>query len=377
MNKKIRVAVIFGGRSAEHEVSLVSATSVIGALDPQKYEIIPVGITREGRWICHPDALQMLKTDRIPLKLKVLLQPDPTEDNKLVSQFSKQDVSSAQSDEKFDVIFPVLHGTYGEDGAIQGLFELMDVPYVGAGVLGSSVAMDKVVQKRLFRSVGLPVVNFLSYNISADPLKDDQEIAKIETELAYPIFVKPTNMGSSVGINKAHNRQELKEWIRVAFEYDRKIILEESVANAREIEVSVLGNENPRTSVPGEVIPSGEFYDYDSKYVDDASKLEIPAKLPADIISKIQKIAVEGYSLIGCEGMARVDFLLGKDNVYISEINSIPGFTAISMYPKLWGASGLSYPHLLDELIRLAVERQQQKLKLKRVFDQDSDWYKK
>jgi len=319
----------------------------------------------------------MLITDRIPPKLKTLLQPDPTEANKLVKQFSEQDVSNDQADERFDVIFPVLHGTYGEDGAIQGLFELMDVPYVGAGVLGSSVAMDKVVQKHLFRSVGLPVVNFLSYNFSVDLLNDDQEIGKIETELAYPIFVKPTNMGSSVGINKAHNRQELKEWIKVAFEYDRKIILEESVENAREIEVSVLGNENPRTSVPGEVIPSGEFYDYDSKYVDDASKLEIPAKLPADIILKIQKIAVEGYLLIGCEGMARVDFLLGKDKIYINEINSIPGFTAISMFPKLWASSGLSYSRLLDELIRLAIERQQQKLKLKRVFDQASDWYKK
>ncbi len=377
MNKKVRVAVIFGGRSAEHEVSLVSATSVIGALDPRKYEVIPVGITRKGRWICHSNALQMLITDRIPPKLKTLLQPDPTEANKLVRQFSEQDVSNAQADERFDVIFPVLHGTYGEDGAIQGLFELMDVPYVGAGVLGSSVAMDKVVQKHLFCSVGLPVVNFLSYNFSADPSTDDQKIGKIETELAYPIFVKPANMGSSVGINKAHNRQELKGWIRVAFEYDRKIILEESVENAREIEVSVLGNENPRASVPGEVTPSGEFYDYDSKYVDDASKLEIPAKLPIDIISKIQMIAVEGYSLIGCEGMARVDFLLGRDNIYINEINSIPGFTAISMFPKLWAASGLSYPQLLDELIRLAIERHQQKLKLKRVFAQDSVWYKK
>lgn len=373
MDTKIRVAVVFGGRSAEHEVSLVSATSVMSALDPQKYEIIPIGITRQGRWICHPDALGMLKTDKIPRKLQALLQPDPTETQKLVKQGPEQDL---QSYGNFDVIFPVLHGTYGEDGAIQGLFEMIEVPYVGAGVLGSSVAMDKVVQKHLFRSAGLPVVNFLSYNLVTNPLKQDHEFEKIEAKLDYPIFVKPTNMGSSVGINKAHNRHELLDWIKVAFEYDRKIIIEQGVENAREIEISVLGNDNPRASVPGEVFPSGEFYDYDSKYVDNASKLEIPAKLSEQQTQQIQRIAVEAYSLIGCEGMARVDFLLGKDQVYINEINSIPGFTSISMYPKLWQASGLSYTQLLDELIQLAMERHEQKSKLKRGFDLDSDWYK-
>jgi D-alanine-D-alanine ligase len=377
MSKKIRVAVIFGGRSAEHEVSLVSATSIISALDPQKYEVIPIGITREGRWICHLRALEMLKTSQIPPKLMALLQPDPTDKQKLVPQRVDDATSVSQMSSQFDVIFPVLHGTHGEDGSVQGLLELMSVPYVGAGVLGSSVGMDKVVQKHLFRSAGLPIVRFLSYTASFDPVKNEAELDHIEAELGYPIFVKPANLGSSIGINRVHNREELKDSIAEAFTYDRKVILEEGVENAREIEISVLGNEMPRASLPGEIIPDGEFYDYRAKYVSDESKLEIPAKLPADLVSRIQDIAVRAFSLTGCEGMARADFLLSGDNLYLSELNTIPGFTSISMYPKLWEASGLPYPQLLDELIRLAIERHEQKNKLKMKIKLDSDWYKK
>lgn len=377
MSKRLRVAVIFGGRSAEHEVSLVSASSVIKALDRGKYEIVPIGITREGRWIYHPSALEMLKTEEIPPMLMALLQPDTTDAQKLVLKGGEAIDKVSELDGKIDVALPILHGTHGEDGTIQGLFELMGIPYAGADVLGSAIGMDKVVQKLLFRSSGLPVVEFLSFSVSTNPLKNDEDIKRIEERIPFPMFVKPANLGSSIGINKARNRQQLKEAIEHAFRYDIKIIVEQGIENAREIEVAVLGNEFPRASIPGEVVPDSEFYDYESKYVRGKSELKIPAQLPMGLVHHIQEISVRAYRAASCTGMARVDFLLSKEDLYLSEVNTIPGFTAISMYPKLWEASGLSYPELLDELIRLALERHEQKSNLMTRYSNKSDWYRK
>ncbi len=378
MKKKIRVAVIFGGRSAEHEVSLVSASGIMQALDRTKYEVVPVGISREGRWLRHDQALKMLKLDQLNTHFLALPSPDPTAHDILVAvKDDKTGLPVLQQQEKIDVIFPVLHGTFGEDGTVQGLFELMDVPYVGAGVLGSAIGMDKVVQKQLFRYAGLPVVNFLFFIQANNPLDRKESVAEIEAELTYPIFVKPVNLGSSVGISKVNHRQELFPAIAEAFRYDRKIILEQGVMSAREIEISVLGNDQPRVSLPGEIIPSREFYDYRAKYEDGASKLEIPAKLPEETIRQIQAIALRAFQVTDCAGMARIDFLLTTEKISLSEINTIPGFTAISMYPKLWEMSGLPFPQLLDELIRLAVERHEQKQHLQTRARQVSDWYQK
>lgn len=371
--KKIKVGIIFGGRSAEHEVSLVSATSVINALDKKKYEIVQIGITLDGRWISSPDALSALKTrkniDRQPQKVII---PDPNH-RSLIKLFSRK-----LEEEKLDVVFPVLHGTFGEDGTIQGLLEMANIPYVGAGVLASSVAMDKIIARRLYKAAGIPVtpdIWFLwkDYNDSKIRI-----IEKIEKDLGYPCFIKPSNTGSSVGISKAHNRRELIKAIELAAEYDRKILVEKSVENAREIEVSVLGNDNPVASVSGEIIPSNEFYDYNAKYVDGKSQSKIPAKLPKNIVKKIQEYAIRGYKAVDCSGMARADFLVDSktNKIYLSELNTIPGFTSISMYPKLWEASGIPYPKLLDRLIELALERHNEKTKLKTVYKPKTNWYK-
>jgi len=375
MPKKIRVGVVFGGRSAEHEVSLVSAASVMAALDRERYEVLPIGITPEGRWLSRADAVKLLK-DKAPvahLPEHVLL-PDPRKGGLTPINHTSEE-AFVQS---IDVIFPVLHGTYGEDGAIQGLFELADIPYVGAGVLGSAVGMDKIVAKQLFKQAKVPVapdVWFLASEYAANAKK---WISAIERTLRYPCFVKPANLGSSVGISKAHNRAELEAAIALACEYDRRILVERSIPNAREIEVSVLGNDQPIASVPGEVIPSNEFYDYDAKYVDGKSKIQIPARFKSGAAKKIQAYAVQAFRVLGCEGMARVDFLVtGKDRrIVLSEINTIPGFTSISMYPKLWEASGIPYSELLDRLVTLAIERHAAKRKLKTVYQPKAEWYK-
>ena len=375
--KKLCVAVVFGGKSAEHEVSLVSASAILQALDRDRYELILIGITHEGRWILHKKALEMLKQGQIDTKQIALPSVDPTLDSILLSKETEKKGSPVFCQQKkIDVIFPVLHGTYGEDGTIQGLFELMDIPYVGANVLGSAVGMDKVIQKHLLKSFGLPIVNFLSYTMSNNPLHKITGVADIESRLKYPIFVKPANLGSSVGISKAHNKVELKQAITVAYSYDRKIILEQGIENAREIEISVLGNDQPQASVPGEVEPSGEFYDYKAKYEDNLSKLRIPADLPNNIAKKMQNFAVEAFKAIDCAGMARVDFLLSGDELFLSELNTIPGFTKISMYPKLWEASGLKYSALLDELIKLALERHDEKKQYINHAGKISDWFK-
>jgi D-alanine-D-alanine ligase len=397
--KKTRVCVIFGGRSGEHEVSIVSATSVMNALDKSKYEVIPVGITKSGRWIAGNNSIQLLKSGIEDTPFYAMLPADPNEQRLLPATTDSVEPRELDSlGEKFDVVFPVLHGPYGEDGTIQGLLELANLPYVGAGVLASAVCMDKVVQKQLCVQAGVPAVKFLwmyygdwqqagmEQNDSTVPVTPQQlsglsqaEIfAKIEAELGLPVFVKPANMGSSVGITKAHDRKELIQAIEEAAQYDHKILIELAAPNAREIEVSVLGNTQPKASVPGEVIPSNEFYDYDAKYVDGASTLIIPAELPAELAAQIRETAIRGFLACGCEGMARVDFLLERqtNRFYLNEINTIPGFTQISMYPKLWEATGLSYSQLLDELIQLAIERHQRKNSLKTSYQPKKDWYK-
>jgi len=375
MPRKIRVGVIFGGRSAEHEVSLVSAASVISALDKKKYEILPIGITPEGRWLSSAKALQLLKeradVESLP---EHILVPDPRKRG--LVQLHR---SSAEGvPHPIDVAFPVLHGTYGEDGTIQGLFELADIPYVGAGVLGSAVGMDKVVQKQLLRQAGIPVVEDVSFLATEYEKSGTQYVRVIERKFGYPCFVKPPNLGSSVGITKAHNRRELLESIRLAAEYDVKILVERAVPNAREIECSVLGDDEPIASVPGEIIPSNEFYDYDAKYIDGKSTAVIPAKLTKSVAKKIQRYSIECFKVLNCAGMGRVDFLVERstNRIYLNELNTIPGFTSISMYTKLWQASGLAYGELLDRLIQLAIERHRRRAALKTRYRPKADWFK-
>lgn len=370
--KKLKIGILFGGRSAEHEVSLVSAASIIQSLDKNKYDILPIGISKEGRWLSVPNSLQLLK-ERAPIDSfpEHLLLPDPRKQ-------SLVNISGASiSSQEVDVIFPVIHGTFGEDGTIQGLFELADIPYVGAGVLGSAVGMDKVISKQLLQHAKIPVAKgvwFLYSDFTKDPRK---YIGDIERQLKYPCFVKPPNQGSSVGISKAHDRKELVRAIDLAGGYDRKILVEQAVKKPREIELSVLGNNEPEVSLPGEIIPSNEFYDYDAKYVDGKSVARIPAELPKALVKKIQATAIRAFQVLECTGMARVDFLVQKSGkYYLNEINTIPGFTSISMYPKLWEASGVPYPALLDRLIHLALELHAQKKNLKTFYTPKTDWYK-
>jgi D-alanine-D-alanine ligase len=313
---KLRVAMIYGGRSGEHEISLRSAKAIMDGMDPDKYEILHYFINKEGKWSPRP------------------IQPEP----------------GAQA--AIDVAFPVLHGTFGEDGTVQGLLELADLPYVGAGVLASSVSMDKDMMKRVCKERMLPVVDY------AILTRDNLDADEVAGRLPFPIFVKPANLGSSVGISKAHDRAELEQALRLAAKYDRKIIVERGI-EGRELECSVLGNEDPVASLPCEILPSREFYDYDDKYLLDQAQFRIPAELPPQQIEQVRRLAIEGYRAVECEGMARVDFLLeaAGGNLYINEINTIPGFTSISMYPKMWEHSGLPFGKLIDRLIELALER--------------------
>jgi D-alanine-D-alanine ligase len=347
--KKIRIGVIFGGRSGEHEVSLRSAESILRSLDPSKYEIVPIGITHDGRWLASKNALALL-----PPKEAIEKTLTSGEPITLPAEPAARGV--------VDVIFPVLHGTYGEDGTIQGLLELANVPYVGAGVLGSAVGMDKDVMKRLLREAGLPVGDYWTVRKT----EIGAFVTRNLTKLPYPVFVKPANLGSSVGISKVHGQEELWRALDVAAEFDRKLIVEKGL-DAREIEISVLGNDQPTASVPGEIIPSREFYDYKAKYVDDDSKLLIPAPLTAEQMVEAQQLAVRTFTVLECSGMGRVDLFLERktEKFYVNEINTLPGFTTISMYPKLWEASGVSYPELIDRLVALAIERHEEKNKLK------------
>ncbi len=369
MRKKLRVGVLFGGRSGEHEVSLVSAASVLRALDRTKYEVVPIGITKQGRWVLprrlasgqrsalgagsftHSDLNRSLgESDTLVLPAEPGAAP-------LVPTHSARSSPGL----RLDVVFPVLHGTFGEDGTVQGLLELADIPYVGADVLGSAVGMDKDVQKRLFLQAGLPVPKYFVVR-QAEWKSKPAVVKRAAQRLGFPVFVKPANLGSSVGITKVRRASELPAALEHAFEFEKKVLVEKGV-NAREIEVSVLGNQEPRASLPGEVIPAREFYDYTAKYLEDTTRFIVPARLTRPQTRRAQELAVAAFRAAECEGMARVDFLLERrtGRLYLNELNTIPGFTAISMYPKLWQASGLSYAALLDRLIQLALERHREK----------------
>jgi len=370
MANKLRVGVIFGGRSGEHEVSLVSATSIIKSLDRGKYEVVPIGIAQSGRWLSSDWTLQMLKSkDGLELEPERFLVPEP----------NRQALMSVdgESSSQLDVVFPVVHGTYGEDGTLQGLLELANIPYVGAGVLGSAVGMDKIVQKQLYEQASIPIAKYVWFHSSECKSKPKKLVAEIEKRLKYPLFTKPANTGSSVGISKAHNRKELMEYLSVAADYDRKVVVEQGVKNAREIECAVLGNDDPIASIAGEIIPSNEFYDYDAKYVDGKSTAVIPAHISKRMVKEVQRFAVKAFRVLDLAGMARVDFFVTKnDNIYLNEVNTIPGFTSISMYPKLWEASGISYGELLDRLISLAIDRHREKNALRTIYQPAKDWYK-
>jgi D-alanine-D-alanine ligase len=358
MKKKLHVAVIFGGRSGEHEVSLMSARSVLSVLDASKYEVTQIGITHEGKWLTGEDVVGKFESGKVEGLEPVIIPPDPSESGIYVLRFDKPKPSLEKLTD-IDVYFPLLHGTFGEDGTIQGLFEMADVAYVGAGVVGSAVGMDKGIFKDVMRTNHIPSVE--SVIVLRSEIEKDMNaiIEKAEKVSAYPVFTKPANLGSSVGITKCRTRSDLQEGLMEAALYDRRVLIERGVANVREIEVSVLGNDDPRASVPGEVLPSREFYSYESKYIDGTSGLLIPAPLPAETAAHIQDLAVRAYKAIDAAGMARVDFFLDKDSgeVYLNELNTIPGFTKISMYPKLWEASDMTYVELVDRLIELALQR--------------------
>lgn len=371
---KIRIGVIFGGRSGEHEVSLMSARSILSALDPDTYIVTQIGITHDGDWLVGENVLgAMIEGDYRNLN-PVVLMPIPTRKELYTINITGQR-EILQRYTNLDVIFPVLHGTFGEDGTLQGLLELTDIAYVGAGVLGSSLGMDKGVFKDVMRANGVPVLD--SIVVSKREIEEDADsiIGQAEALATYPLFVKPANMGSSIGITKCKSRSDLFEGLLEAARYDRRVLIERGV-NAREIEVSVLGNEEPRASVPGEIIPNREFYSYEAKYIDDNSNLIIPAPIPPELAQWVQQLAVQAYRAVDCAGMARVDFLLEKNEsqrgepgeVYVNEINTIPGFTKISMYPKLWEESGLPYPALVDRLVELALERKAECNRIERRY---------
>jgi D-alanine-D-alanine ligase len=387
--KKLRVGILFGGRSGEHEISLLSAASVFKAIDKNKCEVVPIGITKEGRWVTSGDAERLLSGQ--PLQEERHLRagdPDatgaaavlqngeaivvPPEPHGMGMQPFQTDALTRRASDRainVDIIFPVLHGTFGEDGTVQGLLELADLAYVGAGVLGSAAGMDKDIMKSLFRAAGLPIVKHVTVLRSEWEAKPKQVQKVVESKLKYPVFVKPANLGSSVGISKAHDRKELGPAIEEAARYDRKIVIEEGVGGkknkAREIECAVLGNDKPDASVPGEIVPSAEFYDYSAKYVDEGSQLIIPAKLSRSEAKKVRELAIAAFRAVDCSGLSRVDFLMDPKSrkIYLNEINTMPGFTSISMYPKLWAASGVSYPELIERLIQLGLERHADKKK--------------
>ncbi|MGH9500959.1 MAG: D-alanine--D-alanine ligase [Terriglobales bacterium] len=391
--KKLRVGILFGGRSGEHEISLLSAASVFKAIDKNKYEVVPIGITKQGHWVTAAEAERLLRGEFAHSEEKhlragdpevtpsaavlangesVVVPPEPHQPGSSLAAFQTDSTMVRRAADRainVDVIFPVLHGTFGEDGTIQGLLELADLPYVGAGVLGSAAGMDKDIMKALFRAAGLPIVRHVTVLRSeweAEPKKIQR---LVESKLAYPVFVKPANLGSSVGISKAHDRKELGPAIEEAAKFDRKIVIEQGVGGnkrkAREIECAILGNDEPKASVPGEIVPGQEFYDYNAKYLDEGSQLIIPAKLSKAETKQVQALAIAAFKAVDCSGLARVDFLMEPKSrkIYLNEINTMPGFTSISMYPKLWAATGVSYAELIERLIRLGMERHVEKKK--------------
>ncbi len=368
--ERIRVGVIFGGRSGEHEVSLRSARSVMDAIDKSKYEVLPIGITKEGRWIAGDDPWKALSVGGEETLAATLLGEPGERTIRAVEPVDGETTVSLRNMATVDVIFPVLHGPYGEDGTIQGLLDLADIPYVGAGVVGSAVGMDKAIFKSVMRAYEIPVLPYLLVLRSEWEADPNAVIGRVEAELDYPVFVKPANLGSSVGVNKANDRDGLVVGLNDAAQYDRRLLVEQGIS-AREIEVSVLGNDDPLASIPGEIVPGDEFYSYADKYINDEAELLIPAPLDEAVVVQAQELAVRAYQAIDCAGLARVDFLLDKetDRLWLNELNTIPGFTSISMYPKLWEASGVPYPVLIDRLIQLALERHAEKCRNKTSYD--------
>ena len=380
MAKKLRVGILFGGRSGEHEVSLLSAASILQAIDRNKFDVVPIGINKAGHWLTSGAAQGLLEgagTDAAkPAELRagdpaatpgarVLAEGQPALMAPEPAALGGQSCLGGQS---LDVVFPVLHGTFGEDGTIQGLFELAGIAYVGSGVLGSAAGMDKDVMKRLFAQAKLPMVKHVTLLRAEWERAPRKAIAQVEAALKYPVFVKPANLGSSVGISKAHNRKELRPALDLAAKYDRKLVAEQGVggkkAKALEFEVAVLGNDNPQASVVGEIIPCKEFYDYEAKYLSEGSSAVIPARLNKTVTKQLQEIAVAAFRACDLAGLARVDFLMepeGKRRIFLNEVNTMPGFTSISMFPKLWEATGLSYKELITQLIELALERHAEK----------------
>jgi D-alanine-D-alanine ligase len=391
---KLRAGILFGGRSGEHEVSLLSAASVLNAIDKTKYEVVPIGITKDGRWLTAEHAERLLKGNAgegaratqtslragdpeatpgaavLATGESVVVPPEPARHDAALAPFQTDASALRRAADRainVDVIFPVLHGTFGEDGTIQGLLELADIAYVGAGVLGSAAGMDKDIMKSLFRTAGLPIVKHVTV-LRSQFEREPKKVQKlVESKLKYPVFVKPANLGSSVGISKAHDPKELGPAIAEAAKFDRKIVIEEGVGGkkhrAREIECAVLGNDDPKASVAGEIIPCKEFYDYDAKYLVEGSEGIIPAKITKAEMKTVQRLAVAAFQAVDCTGLARVDFLMEPKSrkIFVNEINTMPGFTAISMYPKLWAATGVSYPELIDRLIQLGIERHEDK----------------
>ncbi|PYQ97564.1 MAG: D-alanine--D-alanine ligase A [Acidobacteria bacterium] len=374
--KKLRVGVIYGGRSGEHEVSLASAAAVFQNLDPERYEPVPIRIEKDGRWILPDRAPSLVSAAEVIHSAAAKLDPSggsreahlvahPGNDTLMtIDRHQAQPVVSGLG---LDVVFPVLHGPYGEDGTVQGLLELANVPYVGAGVLASAVGMDKATMKLVFTAKGLPVGDY-EVVLKRDWQRDERAIMKAAVDrLGFPMFVKPANLGSSVGISKARHATELRAAIDLAAGFDRKIVIEAAIPQAREIECAVLGNDEPEASVPGEIIPGREFYDYEAKYLDDSSKTLIPAPLTEAQTVEVRTLAIRAFKAVDCSGMARVDFLLAGDSgvLFVNEVNTIPGFTTISMYSKMWAASGLPYPKLVDRLIALALDRHAEKQQLR------------
>ena len=381
MAKKLRVGVLFGGRSGEHEVSLLSAASVLKFIDREKFDVVPIGITKEGRWLAASEANNLLEGNQSEVARRLRAgDPEATPGARLLHEGiptlmapEPGGASTLAPDQRpggkaLDVVFPVLHGTFGEDGTIQGLFELAGIAYVGSGVLGSSAGMDKDVMKRLFQQARLPIVKHVTLLRAEWEKSPRKAVALVEKTLKYPVFVKPANMGSSVGISKVHDRKELGPALTLAARYDRKMVIEESVGGkktkARELEVAVLGNDNPEASVVGEIVPGKEFYDYEAKYLSEGSVPVIPARLTRALSKQVRAMAIAAFRACDLSGLARVDFLMepdGKQRLFLNEVNTLPGFTRISMYPKLWDATGITYKSLITKLIELAIERHEEK----------------
>jgi len=369
--RRLRIGVLFGGRSTEHEVSILSAQSIISAMDPDRFEAVPLYIDKNGRWLVGGSLKRLVSDDAA--REYVYLPPDPTQRSLIPANGSPSPARGGAHGgglPPLDAVFPVFHGLNGEDGTIQGVLELANIPYVGAGVLGSALGLDKIYMKRAFAAVGLPIVDYVSITRRKYEQDPDAFTALVEQRIGYPCFSKFANSGSSVGTTKAHDRAELAEGLRLAMTFDRKLLVERAV-DARELEVSVLGNDDPEASVVGEIVPAHEFYDYEAKYLDEGSRLLIPAPIEASVADETRALALKAFQAVDAAGMARVDFFLerGTGRLLLNELNTIPGFTRISMYPKLWEASGLPYPKLIERLVELAIERFNDKQRSQTAID--------